>query len=85
MTRPRRTIEVAPDETSPVQKWRGPLITTTEMSAKTRLSTQTLAQKRLLGGFLGYTKLGSRVFYFEDEVNAWILSRRRTSTSDIIV
>lgn len=79
----QRTVVVAPSE--PAVMWKGPLLTPAEVSAKTRLSTQTLAQRRLLGGWLGYTKLGSRCFYFADEVDAWILSRRRTSTSDIIV
>jgi predicted DNA-binding transcriptional regulator AlpA len=64
---------------------RGLLLDTKQAAARTRLARQTLAVLRLKGCGPAYVKLGSRVFYFEAEVDEWISNRRRKSTSDLSV
>jgi hypothetical protein len=61
---------------------RGPLLDTEEAAARCRLAYQTMAIHRLRGTGCPYIKLGSRVFYYADELDAWIASKRRKSTSD---
>ncbi|MHB0978149.1 MAG: type IV secretion system DNA-binding domain-containing protein [Minisyncoccota bacterium] len=46
------------------------------------LATQTLAKLRLSGDSPPYFKVGRRVLYDRDELNAWLALRRRRSTSD---
>jgi len=46
------------------------------------LATQTLAKLRLSGDSPPYFKVGRRVLYDRDELNAWLAARRRRSTSD---
>jgi hypothetical protein len=46
------------------------------------LSQSTLAKFRVVGGGPEYLKLGRRVVYPRDALDAWMLSHRRTSTSD---
>ena len=76
----KRSDVIAPKELA--VQWHGPLLSTKEAAAITRLSLQTLAQKRLLGNFCPYVKLGSRVFYPEDALRSYIAGRLRSSTSD---
>ena len=45
-------------------------------------SSSTFAKLRLYGGGPVYVKLGRRVVYNPDDLDAWLASRRRTSTSD---
>lgn len=48
------------------------------------LSVSTLAKMRLRGDGPQYSKAGPRiVIYDRDDLDAWLDSRRRTSTSDI--
>lgn len=46
------------------------------------LATQTLAKLRLSGDSPPYFKVGRRVLYERDELDAWLALRRRRSTSD---
>jgi excisionase family DNA binding protein len=46
------------------------------------LATQTLAKMRWSGDSPPYLKVGRRVLYERDELDAWLARRRRTSTSD---
>jgi predicted DNA-binding transcriptional regulator AlpA len=46
------------------------------------MKPKTLDNWRSKGGGPPYLKLGSRVIYDDDEVDAWLAARRRTSTSD---
>ena len=45
-------------------------------------SASTFAKLRLYGGGPVFLKLGRRVVYNPDDLDAWLASRRRTSTSD---
>lgn len=71
----RPTVHVAPDE--------GGLLTSRAAAQRLGLSTATLAKWRCVGGDgPPYRKLGSRVFYATDDVEAWVDShglRRSTS------
>jgi hypothetical protein len=66
-----------------VSEPRSKLLDTDEAAARCRLARQTMAIQRLRGTGCSYIKQGSRVFYFADELDAWIESHRRTSTSDL--
>lgn len=46
------------------------------------LSTSTLAKMRLYGTGPGYSKLGRRVVYRPEELEAWIAANRFQSTSE---
>jgi len=46
------------------------------------LATQTLAKLRLSGDSPPYFKVGRRVLYERDELDAWLAQRKRRSTSD---
>jgi DNA-binding transcriptional MerR regulator len=46
------------------------------------LSPKTLANWRSSGGGPPFYKLGGRVLYDPCDLDAWVASRRRTSTSD---
>ena len=48
----------------------------------TTLSPSTLNKLRLVGGGPEYLKLGRRVSYPRDTLDAWMRSHRRASTSD---
>ena len=74
-------MKSAPDETTPTAR-RGSLLDTEEASTRCRLSRQTMAIHRLRGTGCPFIKLGSRVFYYADELDAWIASKSRRSTSD---
>mgnify|MGYP000438569516 CR=1 FL=1 len=47
------------------------------------ISTSTLNKLRVLGGGPAYHKLGRIVGYSHADLDAWLASRRRRSTSDI--
>ena len=70
------------DEAPVLNLWRGPLLDTDEAASRARLARQTMAIHRLHGTGCPFVKLGSRVFYYADELDAWIASNRRESTSD---
>jgi hypothetical protein len=59
-----------------------PLLTTAEAAAHLRLSPRTLEAWRLRGGGPRYCKLGDRVLYTQRDLNAWLDTQTRTSTSD---
>ena len=46
------------------------------------LATQTLAKMRWSGDSPPFFKVGRRVLYERDELDAWLAQRKRTSTSD---
>ena len=46
------------------------------------LATQTLAKMRWSGDSPPFFKVGRRVLYERDELDAWLAERKRTSTSD---
>jgi excisionase family DNA binding protein len=47
-----------------------------------RLSERTLERMRVTGDGPPFVKAGRRVLYRPDDIDAWIASRVRTSTSD---
>ena len=57
------------------------LLTAKEVSALLRVSTSTMAKWRLRGEGPSYIKLGAKIAYSDDVVNAWLASRVRQSTS----
>jgi hypothetical protein len=58
------------------------LISTDELVEKTRTRRNYWAKLRHYGGGPVYVKLGRRVFYDFDMVQAWLTARLRKSTSD---
>lgn len=56
------------------------LLTLDEMTAATGLSRSTLAKRRCDGTGPAFFKIGRQVKYDRADVDAWVLSRRRTST-----
>jgi len=57
------------------------LLTADALAARLGLSRQSLAVWRLNGSGPPFYKAGSRVLYRTADVEAWLESRRRTSTS----
>jgi predicted DNA-binding transcriptional regulator AlpA len=57
------------------------LLTAKEAAALLRVSTSTMAKWRLRGEGPSYIKLGAKIAYSDDIVNAWLASRVRQSTS----
>jgi hypothetical protein len=53
-----------------------------EFFALTGIPKSTQAKGRLHGDFCPHLKRGRRVYYLKSDVEAWLLSLRRTSTSD---
>lgn len=53
-----------------------------EAATYTDLSASTLNKLRIYGGGPAYLKLGRRVAYDVRDLDAWLASKRRTSTSD---
>jgi len=51
-------------------------------SQRVGLSVSTLNKLRVFGGGPVYLKLGRRVAYDVADLDAWLFSKRRTSTSD---
>jgi len=47
------------------------------------LATSTLAKMRLSGGGPAFIKMGRRVAYRPADIEAWLASHRRISTSDV--
>jgi hypothetical protein len=45
------------------------------------MSRDFLNRHRVTGAGPAFLKLGGRIFYTEDDLEAWLASRRRTSTS----
>ena len=56
------------------------MIKVTEAAAMVGLSKSQMNKLRCLGGGPPFYKLGSSVFYREDDIDAWLAERRRTST-----
>lgn len=58
------------------------LLSTREEAKKLGISHRTLEGLRLKGGGPPFVKLGRSVRYDETDVDMWLASRRRRSTSD---
>ncbi|MFK4657077.1 helix-turn-helix transcriptional regulator [Bradyrhizobium japonicum] len=56
------------------------LLSIDDVSAATGLSASTLAKRRCDGTGPAFFKIGRTIKYAATDVDAWILSRRRTST-----
>lgn len=54
-----------------------------EAANYTRLSASMLAKLRVSGGGPEYIKLGRKVIYDRDALDAWLASRVRRNTSEI--
>ena len=57
-------------------------LNTREAAARLRLSARTLDRYRVSGDGPVFLKLGGRVRYLIEDLDAWVKTRRRTSTSD---
>jgi hypothetical protein len=55
---------------------------TQELAGRYRLKRKTLDNWRSLGIGPPFYKVGNRILYDDAEADAWLASRRRTSTSD---
>ena len=60
------------------------LLSQMETAELCRLSPRTMERLRTSGGGPPYTKLGRRVFYRPEDVEGWITSRVRNSTSEAV-
>ena len=58
------------------------MLNTPEAASYCGSSSSTFAKLRVYGGGPIFLKLGRRVVYNPDDLDAWLASRRRTSTSD---
>ncbi len=58
------------------------LLSTDQAAARCGLSPRTLEKLRITGGGAPYVKLGRAVRYELADLDAWIASSRRASTSD---
>lgn len=58
------------------------LLTPAEASSLIQVATNTLAKWRVTGSGPCFLKVGSRVFYEQADLETWLQSRRRTSTSE---
>jgi len=52
-----------------------------EAARYTDLSIKTLEKYRLIGGGPTFVKMGARVAYLIDDLDAWLNNRRRSNTS----
>ena len=59
-----------------------PMLRTPEAAEYCGSSTSTFEKLRLYGGGPLYSKLGRRVVYYPDDLDAWLTANRRRSTSD---
>ena len=59
------------------------MLTALEAATYCRSSASTLAKLRLYGGGPPYVKLGRRVVYDPADLDRWLASHRRVSTSDV--
>lgn len=64
------------------QEMGGRRLDTAGAEAYTGLARQTLAKLRVYGGGPDYIKVGRRVIYDTRDLDAWLASRKRASTSD---
>jgi hypothetical protein len=58
------------------------LLTESQLAEFRRVTKQTLRNERLRGDGPPYLKVGGRVLYSEEDIAAWLATKRRTSTSD---
>lgn len=58
------------------------LLSPLETSQRLRISEKTLEKWRITGGGPRFSKVGGRVFYPEDELEAWLRGRIHASTSE---
>ncbi len=58
------------------------MLRTTEAAEYCGSSSSTFEKMRLRGGGPRFIKLGRRVVYRPDDLDAWLLENRRASTSD---
>ena len=70
------------DKMYPNEQDKRPMLRTPAAAAYCGSSTSTFEKLRLSGGGPRYLKLGRRVAYDPDDLDAWLASHRRTSTSD---
>jgi excisionase family DNA binding protein len=58
------------------------MLRTPEAATYTGLAKSTLEKLRVHGGGCAYMRVGRVVVYDPDELDAWLASHKRTSTSD---
>lgn len=58
-------------------------LTTSEAARYLGVGKSTLEKRRLTGGGPVYAKLGRTVIYIISDLDAWVASRRRRSTSEL--
>lgn len=66
----------------PQSSYQPPRLNVTEAAAYTGISASTLNKLRVFGGGAIYSKIGRRVVYEVDALDAWLSTKQRTSTSD---
>jgi predicted DNA-binding transcriptional regulator AlpA len=74
-------ISVPPQLSNPVSQ-SGIYLTQSEVAALLRISPRTLERHRLAGTGPAYVKLGRRVVYSRDTIEAWALANTIRSTSE---
>lgn len=58
------------------------VLSAVQVSERYNISTSTLAKMRLSGRGPVFVKLGRRVFYRQDDLDAWVAGNRYRSTSE---
>ena len=80
---PSRPEPTPPTKTAATSKWAGPVYLDTQAAAeRLGLSPRTLEQWRVRGGGPPFLKIGGGVRYQLADLDEWLASRRRKSTSD---
>ncbi len=69
--------------TSAIQKTNRPKLRTPAAAAYTGLAKSTLEKLRVNGGGCPYIRVGRVVVYDPDDLDAWLASHKRRSTSTI--
>ncbi|HEY8596257.1 MAG TPA: helix-turn-helix domain-containing protein [Devosiaceae bacterium] len=69
--------------TSDVSTSQRPKLRTREAASYTGLAKSTLEKLRVTGGGCPYIRIGRVVLYDPDDLDRWLASHRRMSTSDI--
>jgi len=64
------------------QGYERPMLATAQAADYCGLSASTLNKGRVYGDGPSFLKLGRRVVYHPEDLDAWLIARRRTSTSD---
>ena len=77
------TADAFPHDPTATVSSLNPVLSVKEAATRVGLSASTLNKMRIYGGGPRFIKLRRRVVYDEADLQQWLLSHRRHSTSDV--